>query len=85
MTRYYTTPRRTKACWDDDAPLLPNLTVSDHEPQDTGLIDIDGNAIYRAPEPMGFIREDTFAQEPSSRPEACSTAFHDTGRKLRER
>lgn len=33
-------------------------TVCDHEAVDTGLIDQDGNMILRAPNPMGFGRDD---------------------------
>lgn len=29
--------------------------VSDHNPVDTGLVDKDGNAIMRLPNPIGFI------------------------------
>lgn len=57
MSRYFTTPARAqvKALGDDDWPLLPSLTVSDHEATDTGLLDEAGNTIWRAPNPMGFI------------------------------
>lgn len=58
MARYFT---RTKAIapkcdWDNDHPLLPCLTVSDHEATDTGLVDHRGNPIFRAPREMGFGR-----------------------------
>jgi hypothetical protein len=60
VSRYFTAPRakRPRAeWWDDQGPLLPNLHVPDHEAADTGLLDADGNTIWRAPNPMGFIWE----------------------------
>lgn len=35
-------------------PLLPGLSVSDHHAVKTGLVDLNGNPILRAPEPIGF-------------------------------
>jgi len=32
---------------------IPN--VPDHQASDTGLVDVDGNAIMRAANPMGFV------------------------------
>lgn len=60
MSRYFTAPKRAqvKAEWWDCPPLLPNLSVSDHEATDTGLLDATGNTIWRAPNPMGFIWDD---------------------------
>lgn len=57
MSRYFTAPKRkpVKAEWDYDTPMIPHLTVSDHEAMDTGLLDAGGNTIWRAPNPMGFI------------------------------
>jgi len=62
MSRYFTAPARArvKAEWWDCPPLLPNLSVPDHESTDTGLLDANGDTIWRAPRMMGFIREDTF-------------------------
>ena len=59
MKPRYFVQRRTKA--DDDdyfwrEPVAEHIpVVSDHEATDTGLIDREGNAIPRAPNPMGFI------------------------------
>lgn len=39
---------------DDDAPMIPSLTVDDHEAVDTGLIAPTGEPIMRLPEPIGF-------------------------------
>ena len=37
-------------------PLLAEITVSDHEPVDTGLVDQRCYPIWRGPEPIGFHR-----------------------------
>jgi hypothetical protein len=62
MARYFTAPRATKALWVEDdvfvSPLVPSLTVDDHEATDTGLLDQHGHSIMRAPYPMGFGRDD---------------------------
>lgn len=46
------------ARYDDDdwyePPLLTTIEVSDHEPFDTGLLDADGNTIWRVNDPIGF-------------------------------
>lgn len=33
---------------------MPNISASGHEATDTGLLDIHGDTIMRAPNPMGF-------------------------------
>lgn len=35
-------------------PLIPTITVSDHEATDTGLVNQRGDPIMRAPNEMGF-------------------------------
>ena len=40
---------------DEDAPLLPSLTVDYTDAEFTGLLDKQGNEIVRLPERMGFI------------------------------
>lgn len=59
MSRYFTRPAAIKprAEWYDNAPLLPQLSVTDHEAIDTGLIDHRGDSIMRAPNPIGFGRD----------------------------
>lgn len=56
--RYFATPPRQARSWVADdvwvRPLVHISTVSDHEATNTGLLDADGNTIWRAPEPMGF-------------------------------
>jgi len=43
--------------WSEDAPShAPD--VPEHVAVDTGLIDLDGNAIMRAPNPIGFGKDD---------------------------
>jgi hypothetical protein len=49
---------RNTEWWADDSPLLPSLSVAEHEPTDTGLVWADGSAIYRTPNPIGFGRQD---------------------------
>lgn len=64
MSRYFVSKRalRVPSAWIDDdpfgAPMVPSLSVSDHEAVDTGLLDVHGDAIMRAPNPMGFGRDD---------------------------
>ncbi len=62
MSRYFTRPRgRLRAFdeWhDNDAPLLPSIEVPEHETIDTGLLDVAGEKIWRAPNPLGFGRDD---------------------------
>lgn len=58
MTRYRIGARKPRADWiDDDGPLIPSLTVDDHEDVDTGLIAATGEPIYRVPNPIGFGRD----------------------------
>lgn len=47
-----------KMFWGDDPPLIPNLTVDNHECVETGLIWKDGTPIMRAPYPIGYGRDD---------------------------
>jgi hypothetical protein len=59
MPRYTTRSVRPRADWmDDDSPLVPNLSVDDHEAVFTGLLDDKGEEIWRCPNPMGFGRDD---------------------------
>lgn len=65
MPRYFTRPRAwtgTDFGQPYDAPdhaeaFRPHLDVPDHEATDTGLLDKDGNSIWRAPNPIGFVWE----------------------------
>jgi hypothetical protein len=69
VSRYFTRPRSAarsewwETPWTDMEPARHIPTVSDHEPTDTGLLDAEGNTIWRSPETMGFIRDDTFATQ----------------------
>ena len=59
MPRYFTKPPRTRVgddVWEDAQTHLP--MVSDHQAIDTGLLDLNGNAIMRAPNPIGFGKDD---------------------------
>ena len=60
MTRYATRSRLAKPRSfdiDDDTPLIPNLTVDDHEAVFTGLLDASGEELFRLPNPIGFGRD----------------------------
>lgn len=59
MSRYFI-QRRSKPVrlhdWDIPVGNAWNVpTVPDHEAADTGLVDGNGDAIMRAPNPMGFV------------------------------
>lgn len=59
MSRYFTRPV-PRAYFDDEYPnqiVVPNVTVDDHVPADTGLVDVHGRRIWRAPNPMGFGKD----------------------------
>lgn len=61
MSRYFT--RRPYAWVEDeeawDAPINDHIpTVDIWVPIDTGLLDKDGNCIMRAPNPIGFGKDD---------------------------
>lgn len=60
MTRYFTAPKakRVKGDWDDTESFRHIPTVCDHEATDTGLLDANGQTIWRAPNEMGFVWED---------------------------
>lgn len=48
-----------RAAWiDDDAPLLPSLTVEERKPRYTGILDKHGNEYVEIPEPIGFITKE---------------------------
>lgn len=55
MTRYV-----TRAFWVEDEHFMPDMrqdslpTVIEREPRDTGLLDKDGNRLWRLPDPIGF-------------------------------
>lgn len=60
MPRYVTRPSANG--WVDDCvietPMLPSLEACDFEPTFTGLLDADGDEIWRAPNPIGFGRDE---------------------------
>lgn len=59
MTRYFTLrapPERADDGWWDAGPLLPAIVVPDHHAIKTGLVGHRGDAIMRAPLPIGFGR-----------------------------
>lgn len=44
--------------WGDEVGVTPSLTVDEHVPQFTGLLDSKGDEIWRAPNPVGFGKDD---------------------------
>ena len=56
VSRYFVGRKVRASFLDDDPPMIPNLTVTDHEAVDTGLITEQGDPIMRAPNPLGFGR-----------------------------
>ena len=62
MSRYFIRPRSLERVqdefWDDEAPLLPNVSVADHEATDTGILDAHGDPIWGSPNPIGYGRND---------------------------
>lgn len=63
MSRYFAKPTCKKSLqvaavdWWDAPPMISNVTVSDHDAIDTGLVDQHGDQIMRAPNPCGFGRD----------------------------
>lgn len=61
MSRYFI-QRAARSFWTGDDVFVSAQnyipTVPDHEAIDTGLIDLDGNAIVRVPLAIGFGRRD---------------------------
>lgn len=62
MARYFSRPKMLGYIEDEycspDAGVLNMPTVDSHEATDTGLLDSRGDAIWRAPNPMGFGRNE---------------------------
>jgi hypothetical protein len=58
MPRYTSKPRSYVAddleAW--DGPMIAEIHVPENKPVNTGLLDADGNAIWRQPLPIGFGR-----------------------------
>lgn len=58
MPRYARMTDKPRADWlDNDGPMIPALTVDDHEAVTTGLVWRDGEPIMRTPNPIGFGRD----------------------------
>lgn len=65
MTRYVIMPGRSLGkttdtprmfdWYEQPAPPLPHPTAFVSEPVPTGIMDQDGNAIFKAPDPVGFL------------------------------
>lgn len=52
MARYVVRPRMD---WSDDKPMLEGKTIFEPEPVKTGLLDKDGQPLYRVRASIGFI------------------------------
>lgn len=60
MSRYATLPKRkADSFWDDGRMVQPlgHPQVFVGEPIKTGLLDQDGNNIYRLPDEIGYLRQ----------------------------
>jgi hypothetical protein len=57
VSRYTRRPRAVDDFIADEPPLLPSLSVDDHLAVFTGLLDAEGEEIWRTPNPMGFGRD----------------------------
>lgn len=58
MPRYFSKPAKAqqpKAEWWWEDPVRNMPYVCDHEATSTGLLDKNGDTIWRAPNPIGFI------------------------------
>lgn len=55
MPRYIKRPKATADCdyW-NDGRLYDSIDVPDSAPSDTGLLDSEGNTIWRVNDPIGF-------------------------------
>jgi len=42
-------------CYEQPAPPLPHPTAFASEPMRTGILDQDGNDIFKVPDPVGFL------------------------------
>lgn len=59
MTRYFTWASGwvEDETYSPDTGPLPTITVPEHEATDTGLLTANGDSIWRAPNPMGFGKD----------------------------
>lgn len=61
MSRYFIQPAKQRRAFDDEwwpEPFINIPTVCKHEAIDTGLLDKDGNCIMKAPNPIGFGKDE---------------------------
>lgn len=65
MSRYFVRPARVAMSivhsyddWDVVGNAWHVPAVSDHEAADTGLLDMNGDTIMRAPNPIGFGKDE---------------------------
>lgn len=57
MSRYVIRPKQQldEGWWEQSASPLPHPTVFVSEPVRTGILDPDGNDIFKVPDPVGFL------------------------------
>ena len=61
MPRYFARPKAIAAeddCVFEENSLTPDVSVDEHVAIFTGLLDAKGEEIWRAPNPVGFGRDD---------------------------
>lgn len=59
MSRYFVRARGyvEDDVWATEPGRIPDICVPEHEATNTGLLDVNGSAIMRAPNPMGFGKD----------------------------
>lgn len=56
MSRYVIRPAQLEeGWWDQPVSPLPHPTTFVSEPVRTGILDPDGNDIFKVPDPVGFL------------------------------
>jgi hypothetical protein len=59
MARYVSRKPRADDDYDwYEPPFLTSVEVTESEPVDTGLLDSEGNSIWRVNDPIGFLHYD---------------------------
>ena len=58
MARYFLQKTDNYDYWREEGLVLKDISVPEHIPTDTGLINSDGDKIMRSPNPIGFIWND---------------------------
>jgi hypothetical protein len=56
MPRYVIKSAQMDNWWEQTVPVIPHPLAWISDPVDTGIRDANGNKIFRAPGPVGFVR-----------------------------